>query len=549
MDFESSTTTGHAPDKSAFVPARAGQARTRPQKANGLRSTRSLEQRIYIGAADVALMAGPGRVDLPGLNDTDWKRQLSDFLHKYGRNPQRGSKVRVSEETLRNRTDQMFRTVRELVHVKDVHVRCLGDCKPRLLPRMFQLWDELNIGKRAQINYFNTWRWFWRMAGIEIQPIAHYARTPGEFTIDRNAQQDKSWAGNGVDVQAIIEQIEQEDPVAARLVRMMSEFGLRLKEAIRLEPHEADGGDRLNITKGAKNGRPREIVFGNLAEADYRAVIDQAKEEVPRLNHMAWARRSLKQAKQRMYTLSRKYGLTKHELGVTWHGLRHEFAIDQLEKQTGELAPVRGGRFSMLTLKQTLPARERISGALGHNRPWVTGAYYGSSTTAFAQEQRNFESSWTLLNKALDPHLDQLLQASGADNLFLVGVRAQGLSMDKHVPFHLLLPSDVKGPRALLLAEQVAPIVRANTGVDCIVQLWDHLPTTEKALYSNKCVPLVSTYDPVDSFKEMTKRRQSEALRTAPLVGLKREYPRHPAVEPQGKGADNSRETGIDSAL
>jgi integrase len=186
-------------------------------------------------------------------------------------------------------------------------------------------------------------RWFWRVCGIEISPIKEYATSPREFTENRNAKKDKSWSGNGVDYDEVHAAIHAFDPIAARIVAAMKTYGLRLKEALCLRPHHADDVDALNITDGTKTGRPRQLKFDVFNDKRFRTVLDGFKEEVPEDCHLAWQHRNLKEAKEHMAYIARKFGITMRQRGVTWHGLRHDFAITNLEKLTGKPAPVRGG--------------------------------------------------------------------------------------------------------------------------------------------------------------------------------------------------------------
>ncbi len=218
------------------------------------------------------------RVSLGALTSYDWKRELSDFLHAYGRMRSGKWDQKASEETLRNRTDHLFSTFTALM--KDRKLKTLSQIKPRHMPRIFEMWNAKPLSKLAQRNYFTNVKWFWRVCGIEAGPIADYATEKGEFTINRTATKDKSWKGNGVDFNDIYQQMYALDPVGARLMQAMKQNGLRLKESLRLIPHEADGGDRLLITKGTKTGRPRQLLFDVFEDENFRRVLDHLKDQV-----------------------------------------------------------------------------------------------------------------------------------------------------------------------------------------------------------------------------------------------------------------------------
>src|ERR1035437_8568076 len=376
------------PKEQLPVPVKRKPIDFKPRRASKLTSG------VRVTSINPALAAPPGQVKLAALNDANWPKQLAEFLNVYGRMRSDNFERTIAEETFRNRKDLVFSTVRQVMGDSQCkQVRTLAHFKPRLLPRIFQLWTSKGISKRAQINYFSHVVWFWRICNIDVEPIAAYATEKREFTIPRTAISDKSWKGNGVDFEEVYKKLYELDPVAARLTLAMKQNGLRLKESLRLDPHEADGGDRLLLTKGTKTGRPRQLVFDVFDDENFRRVLDHLKEEVPEGNHLAWSNLTLKQAKERMYTISRRIGLRKNGVyGVTWHGLRHDFAIDNLEKLTGEKAPVRGGL--IINYREISEARLKVSQALGHNRLEITGAYYGSCLSLEREQMRSFMRSW-----------------------------------------------------------------------------------------------------------------------------------------------------------
>lgn len=466
---------------------------------------------VRMTSINPALTVSPGRVRLDALNDNDWPRQLSDFLHSYGRFRSANFNMKTSEETLRNRTDIMFSTVRLLMQDKQhKNIKTLAQIKPRLLPRMFELWTEKGISKRAQINYFNVIRWFWRICGMEINPIRSYEKEKGEFTINRNAETDKSWSGNGVDFDEVYKRIYEIDPVAARLVLTMKQFGMRVKESLRLQPHQADGVDRLLITKGTKTGRPRQLVFNDFDdEVEFRRVLDQLKQEVPAKAHLAWANLTLKQAQMKIQYIARKVGITKKQLGVTLHGLRHEFTIAQLEELTGQKAPVRGG--VVINYRALSAARLKITQALGHNRLKVTGAYYGSFLSLEREQMRACTRSWDRIELVMKD-VGQLITGNGVDNLFWIGARTQG-ARNATAPYEFAFPPGTDDAMALRLAPQICELVLGATGVDCIVHNWKSMASSKQVLWETDGIPIFEGVGPLQYMKAMLERQKAERMK------------------------------------
>lgn len=466
---------------------------------------------------DLALRAPVGHVRLEALDSPNWKKQLADFLHIYGRTRSNDFNKPTGEETFRNRKDILYSTFTILM--KDKQLKTLSQVRPRTMPRMFELWDAKGISKRAQINYYNHVRWFWRVCGIEIEPISAFEKTPGEFTINRNATSDKSWTGNGVDIEIVINQIKEHDPIAARLFMTMKTYGLRLKEALCMRPHESDAQSSLKVIRGTKTGRARQLEFSEFGETNFRAFLDALKDEVPEKNHLAWKELTLKQAKRRMYTICERFGVTKSVLGVSPHGLRHEFSIDQLERLTGVKAPVRGG--IAINYKELAEARRTISRALGHNRAKVTGAYYGSFVSHEREQLRAFQASWIALEVPLR-EVGALLMETGIDNLFWIGPKALGAKSSTSYEF--VLPPGVAAETATRVAKEVSEIVLSATGMDCITLSWEAMPPQKQVLWEAEGIPLFQAVSPLDYMKDrLTAQRVARLKPTQELLHLTEE--------------------------
>ena len=478
------------------------QKRRSPVSHDGVRET----------GINPALSVLPGRVRLDALTDRNWPRQLSQFLHAFGRTRATNLRQTVSEETLRNRTDILFSSMRMLMQDKVLtHVKTLAQVKPKVLPRLFDLWTEKGISKRAQINYFTNMRWFWKVCGLEIPAIATYEKEHGEFTITRTSLKDKSWKGNGVDFNEIYQKLLAIDPVGARLALAMKQYGLRPKEALCLRPHLADGGESLRLTQGTKTGRPREIKFAHFDDENFRRVLDELKAEVPPECHLAWQHRSLKQAKSRMLYLARKVGLgLKTESGVTWRGLRHDFAIDLLEDMGDQNAPVRGG--IAINFRALSAVRQKITEAMGHSRLCITGAYYGSFLSLERSQLRAFIRSWT----KLEPHMGkvgQILMGAGIDNMYWIGERSLGATGESN-KYEFVLPGGTDDVAALKVCTEIAELVLGATGVDCLVVPWSSLPAVKQVLWEADGIPLFQAVSPLQYMQN--KLQEQKAARTAP---------------------------------
>jgi hypothetical protein len=241
-------------------------------------------------------------------------------------------------------------------------------------------------------------------------------------------------------------------------------------------------------------------------DENFRRVLDHLKEEVPEGNHLAWSNLTLKQAKERMYTISRRIGLRKNGVyGVTWHGLRHDFAIDNLEKLTGEKAPVRGGL--IINYREISEARLKVSQALGHNRLEITGAYYGSCLSLEREQMRSFMRSWDRMEIVMK-EVRALVVGNGVSNLYWIGSRSLG-GVGANQPYEFAFPPGTDDSIVLLLAPQISELVLGATGTDCIVHNWKSLPGAKQALWEKEATPLFEAVGPLEYMKARLEEKKA----------------------------------------
>ena len=226
-----------------------------------------------------------------------------------------------------------------------------------------------------------------------LRPIECYFEDARLFQRSLASGVDKSWRAKGVDVDAVIRMVEERDVHAAASMKLMQAFHLRFKESVMLRPHEdvitaaqAGRGDEagqphaatelyLDTHRGTKGGRERLVPINTpqrVAAIDFaRRVTIGVHESVsdPRLN--------LQQAMRHLRYVMECHGITRAELGVTPHGLRHQGAADVYESITGQLPPVAGG--APVEPELDRQARQQIAEHLGHGRRQIVCAYFGKS--------------------------------------------------------------------------------------------------------------------------------------------------------------------------
>lgn len=464
-------------------PGRGNPNGYQPQRNAG---THGRSAKVNVHSSSNVFLATPGQVRQDLLTDHNWPRQLAELLDAYGRTRKKCFKAKSSETTLENRRNILHSTFRMIMN--DKGFTSLSQIKPRHIPRIIEMWRASGVGIRAMRNYYWHLGWFFKLCGMNAPAIGEFASYPGEFVTSRAATRDLSWKGNGVDFDAVYQVIRADDPVAARLMLAIKTFGLRVKESVCLNPHEADRIHGLAITKGSKTGRARMLEFEHFGERDFRKVLDEIKSEVPPDVHLAWSHRTLKQAMSHVYWLMRKHGVTRSKLGVTLHGLRHDFAIDMLEELTGATAPIRGGL--VINYRAISDARLKVSNALGHVRLEITTSYYGTFISLEREQMRRFTRSWQRLESCLQGVLD-LLDDHGVENLYWIGKRSVGSDRTEE-PFELVLPPGVEPQMAIDLSRKISEVVVGGTGCDCSVRAWESMSGSQQLLYQSEAVPLFS---------------------------------------------------------
>jgi len=170
------------------------------------------------------------------------------------------------------------------------------------------------------------------------------------------AKEDRSWEGNAIEYKRVVEAVAAIDPRVAAQLALLLTFGLRRKEAVMFMPHSAvvsaesvpisqHASDRyavfLRVQRGTKGGRLRFVAIRN---DEQRSALARALPFAPHASsHLGHPGFTLKQSLKRFDNVMQKAGVTKRQLGVTAHGLRHQFAHEFHVELTGVQAPVRGG--------------------------------------------------------------------------------------------------------------------------------------------------------------------------------------------------------------
>ncbi|WP_176060308.1 helix-turn-helix domain-containing protein [Paraburkholderia sp. BCC1876] len=185
------------------------------------------------------------------------------------------------------------------------------------------------------------------------------------------ATTDRSWSSNEIDAAAKIAEIAQTCPYVAIQLKLQAAFGLRVEESFLLRPLEAvRDAQTLGIRRGTKGGLAREVPL----EAKVGVLEEAARLSNGTTGSTVPADRTLKQWRDWYYYVLERHGVTKAELGVTSHGLRHEYLQVLYEKISGVPAPIKG---SDARAERGLheQAMQRVVAAAGHTRKTKANAY------------------------------------------------------------------------------------------------------------------------------------------------------------------------------
>lgn len=347
-------------------------------------------------SADVLARYQPGKAD---------PLQVLEVLLKLY-NEQHTSKAKtVSHKTRHERAQFLRRFLRDLrlrAGFKQLpDPRNLGQ---KHIQAMVDVWRQDKLQAPTIQTYLSFLRGLAKWTGKPgfIRKPAHYGLDVDEYQRTGIAERDKSWSAQGVDIEALIEQVCEFDAHVGASLRVIHAFGLRRKESIMLRPHEcvvpfeATGlppeqqqCDRyVWIRQGAKSGRQRFVPLNNPRRQAAISYAQQVAAWDPHA-HLGRPGFDLKQNLSRFQYVVGKFGITVPKLGITAHGLRHEALIDEFEARTGVPPAVRGGGELAPEVEQA--ARLAVSRLAGHERLGAASAYLG--TVMFRSRRRAASAS------------------------------------------------------------------------------------------------------------------------------------------------------------
>jgi integrase len=230
------------------------------------------------------------------------------------------------------------------------------------------------------------------------------------------AERDKSWDGNGVDAAAKIEEIALTDPNVAIQLKLQAAFGLRVEESFLLRPTEAVRDEQfLNVTHGTKGGRARVVPL----EFKTALLKEAAGLSNPFTGSTIPHGRTKKQWKERYYKVLKKHGVTQQGIGVTSHGLRHQYLQQMYKRLTGVAAPIKRSE-ERVDRDVHRAAIQQVVQAAGHSRANKANAYLSTHRAQTAKTKPTVSAEEAV--KALETAGGNKSHAAGA-----LGISRQSL--------------------------------------------------------------------------------------------------------------------------
>lgn len=353
-------------------------------------------------------------------------RQVSEFFSDFVIPAATGRKRTVGIKTEEIYVVQMKVMVRQLSDL-NMPLQNLGEFSPRHVAALTRHYESAGLSasslqkKNTVLRRFGTW-----IGKPDMTPrLRDLVTDPNRAMRSYSALASKAWSANGVDPEAIFKKMDLECSVAGLQLRIQHAFGLRPREVVMLKPLVADQGKNLFVTDGTKGGRARMVPIDTPRK---RELLEQAK-EVARRNTRgvlsAKPSQPLRAALKRYYYLAERVGLTKAKLGVTLHGLRHEFAGELFKQITGVEAPVNGGRIDDPSLVRR--AMQITSEQLGHGRKDAGAAYLGSQRHLDYTQRKNL--NWLIDRLENNPEVLVAVRACGPSSWWVVGPAAAGKAL------------------------------------------------------------------------------------------------------------------------
>lgn len=320
----------------------------------------------------------------------DYLRVLGAILRKH--NHQHSAKHKnVSLQTMVDRQRFLagfFHEIRHKTRFNNLDPRQLAT---RHVEMMVARWVDRGLATATihnRLSFLRTYAGWIGKAGLVLPPERYVGVDSIHANRVRVATEDLSWSTQNVDIAAKIAEVAAFDCWVGLQLELCHRFAMRAKEARHFRPHEAvvpraaanprdaepfpEVESFVRVTYGTKGGRPRDLPLTTDAQRD---LLERCCRVVASGRYVGWPGLTSVRARRRFYYVLDKFGITKKQLGVVAHGLRHQHINDAFAQDAGGPSPVRGASEKAPGDKL---ARGRAARVLGHNRAEVVSCYLGS---------------------------------------------------------------------------------------------------------------------------------------------------------------------------
>lgn len=415
------------------------------------------------------------------------QRQLAVFLEKHEMHAATG-RARVMSGITRERISTgLMQSLRELKE-EGMPIKNLRELGRAHVVALTKRWLMQGLGTGTIQNKVSYLRRFLTWVGKDkavprgdafVAMLQQNGVVVSEITRQRVSQESKSWEERGVDPSEVIQRVANKCYVTSVQMEMQFAWGLRLSESLQIEPEISDMGDRLHVFRGTKGGKSRLVGYSDDEQVAQwqRDVLERAKEIARKhpQRRLSLKGKTLAQARDYYKYTVRSVGVSKADLGVTSHGLRHGYAARRFKEKTGLVPPVVGQVPPAVYSEhgdQVRQAQLDISQELGHWRPDITGAYLGSKFMLSKQANERVD----LMVKYFEGHEDMkaTLRNAGVEGLWVLGKAAQGLLPEQHEVFTFAVRiRAVQGVEAYKTALKLGTDLGVVLGMPLICAPWE----------------------------------------------------------------------------
>jgi len=381
----------------------------------------------------------------------DPKAQVAMFFRDYTIKAGTGRLRPVSQRTASVYADDLIRLVDDLRAAR-ASIKNLGELGKTHVLVLIKYWSGKGQGAATLQNKLSVLRRFLTIIGKEHavprgSALRSWLNEQGvDVDLKRHpvATTSKAWIDHDVDLNNILSRLREVSSMTAIQLEVQAAFGLRVKESIQLNPTAADYGDILRVIHGTKGGLPRDIDFDPdpALRAWQREVLERAKfmAQHNKKGILSLPGKRLDQSKAHFYYQMRRFGITQKQLGVTAHGLRHQYAARRYQQVAGFGAPVGPNAPQQITAhirEADLRAREVVSRQLGHSRIDIPRSYVGS-LNQLEKSRRQRITDWIERTEE-NPQFIQALKECGITQAWLGGRFALGQAIDEHEKLRLIV--------------------------------------------------------------------------------------------------------------